>query len=40
MTLWFDANEEHDVYISHIKVTLPYSKKDYQLVIVYGLSKE
>ena len=40
MTLWFDDNEEHDVYISHTKVRLPYNKKDYELVIVYGLSEE
>lgn len=40
MTLWFDDNEEYDVYISHTKVTLPYNKKDYELVIVYGLSDE
>ncbi len=40
MTLWFDDNEEHDVYISHTKVTLPFNKKNYELVIVYGLSEE
>ena len=40
MTLWFDDNDEHDVYISHTKVTLPYNKNDYELVIVYGLSEE
>ena len=40
MTLWFDDNEEYDVYISHTKVRLPYNKKDYELVIVYGLSEE
>lgn len=40
MTLWFDDNEEYEVYISHTKVTLPYNKKDYELVIVYGLSEE
>ena len=40
MTLWFDDNEKHDVYISHTKVRLPYNKKDYELVIIYGLSEE
>lgn len=40
MELWFDNNEKHEVYISHTKVTLPYNKKDYELVIVYGLSEE
>ena len=27
-------------YISHTKVTLPYNKKDYELVFCYGLSEE
>ena len=40
MTLWFDDNEEHEVYISHTKVTLPHNKKDYELVFCYGLSEE
>ena len=40
MILWFNDNEEHEVYISHTKVTLPYNKKDYELVIVYGLSED
>lgn len=40
MTLWFDDNETHDVYVSHTKVTLPYNNKDYELVICYGLSEE
>ena len=40
MTLWFDDNEEYEVYISHTKVTLPYNKKDYELVYCYGLSEE
>ena len=40
MTLWFDDNEEHDVYVSHTKVILPFNKKKYELVIVYGLSEE
>lgn len=40
MTLWFDAEEKYEVYLSHTKVTLPYNNKDYELVIVYGLSDE
>ena len=40
MTLWFDDNEEYEVYISHTKVTLPHNGKDYKLVFCYGLSEE
>lgn len=40
MTLLFDDNVEYEVYVSHTRVTLPYNKKDYELVIVYGLSEE
>ena len=40
MTLWFDNQDEYEVYISHTKIKLPYNKKDYELVIVYGLSEE
>ena len=40
MTLWFDDGDEYEVYISHTRVTLPYNNKDYELVIVYGLSEE
>ena len=40
MKLLFDDNEEYEVSISHTKVTLPYNQKDYELVIVYGLSEE
>lgn len=40
MELWFDDNEKHTVYVSHTKVTLPCNKRDYELVIVYGLSEE
>lgn len=40
MILWFDDNEEHEVYVSHTKVTLPSNKKDYELVFCYGLSEE
>ena len=40
MTLLFDNNTKYDTYISHTKVTLPSNKKDYELVIVYGLAEE
>lgn len=40
MTLLFDDNYEDEVSISHTKVTLPSNKKDYELVIVYGLSEK
>lgn len=40
MELWFDDNETYEVYVSHTKVTLPYNKKEYELVICYGLSEE
>lgn len=36
---WFE-NEEYDLTISYTKATLPYNKKEYTLVIVYGLSEE
>lgn len=37
--LLFDDNVEHIVYVSHTRVTLPANKKDYELVIIYGLSE-
>lgn len=40
MELWFDDNIKREVYVSHTKVTLPYNKKDYELVFVYGLSED
>lgn len=40
LKLLFDDNEEYEVSVSHTKVTLPYNKKDYELVIIYGLSEE
>ena len=40
MELWFDDDEKYEVYVSHTRVTLPYNKKDYELIIVYGLSEE
>ena len=40
MELWFDDNEKHEVAVSHTKVNLPYNKKEYELVFVYGLSED
>ena len=40
MELWFDDNEVHEVYISHTKVTLPSSNKEYELVFCYGLKED
>ena len=40
MNLWFDDNDEYDVAVSHTKVTLPYNKRDYELVFVYGLTED
>ena len=40
MEVWFDDNEKHEVAVSHTRVTLPYNKKEYELVFVYGLSEE
>lgn len=40
MTALFDNNDEYELMISHTKATLPYNKKEYTLVIVYGLSEE
>lgn len=40
MTLLFDDNVEYEVYVSHTKVIMPSNKKEYELVIVYGLSEE
>ena len=39
MILWFEE-EKYEVSVSHTKVTLPYNKKDYELVFVYGLREE
>lgn len=38
MNLWFEE-ENVEISVSHTKVTLPYNKKDYELVFVYGLSE-
>ena len=40
MTLLFEDNCKYEVSVSHTKVTLPSNKKDYELVIVYGLSEK
>ena len=40
MKALFDDNEEKDLMISYTKAILPYNKKEYTLVIVYGLSDE
>lgn len=40
MTALFDDNEEKELMISYTKAVLPYNKKEYTLVIVYGLSEE
>ena len=40
MTALFDDNEEVELMISYTKAVLPYNKKEYTLVIVYGLSEE
>lgn len=37
MELWFE-DEKYEVSVSHTRVTLPYNKKNYELVFVYGLS--
>jgi len=40
MTALFDNNDEYELMISYTKAILPYNKKEYTLVIVYGLSEE
>ena len=40
MKLLFDDNEKTEVMISYTKAILPYNKKEYTLVIIYGLSEE
>ena len=40
MTALFDDNEEKELIISYTKAVLPYNKKEYTLVIVYGLSED
>jgi hypothetical protein len=40
MTLLFDDNQKHEVYISHTRARLPFNGREYTVVIVYGLSEE
>ena len=40
MKALFDDNIEKELMISYTKAVLPYNKKEYTLVIVYGLSEE
>lgn len=40
MTALFDDNDEKELMISYTKAILPYNKKEYTLVIVYGLSED
>ena len=40
MKVLFDDNEEYELMLSYTKATLPYNKKEYTLVIVYGLSED
>ena len=40
MTTLFNDNEEVELMISYTKAVLPYNKREYTLVIVYGLSEE
>ena len=40
MTALFDDNEEKELMISYTKAILPYNKKEYIVVFVYGLSEE
>ena len=39
-TALFDNDEEAELLLSYTKATLPNNKREYQLVIVYGLSEE
>lgn len=36
----FNDGEEYELMLSYTKATLPYNKKEYTLVIVYGISEE
>ena len=40
MTALFGDNEEKELMISYTKAVLPYNKKEYTLIIVYGLSED
>lgn len=39
MTALFDDNEEYELLLSYTRATLPCNKKEYTLMIVYGLSE-
>ena len=39
-TALFDNNDEYELMLSYTKAILPYNKKEYTLVMVYGLSEE
>lgn len=39
MELWFE-DEKVEISVSHTRVTLTSSKKDYELIFVYELSEE
>mgnify|MGYP000188626416 FL=1 len=40
MKVLFDDNEEYELILSYTRATLPYNKKEYTLVIVYGLNED
>ena len=40
MKLIFDDNEETEAMLSYTRAVLPYNKKEYSLVIVYGINDE
>ena len=40
MKALFDDNEEQELLLSYTKAVLPYNKREYTLIIVYGLSEE
>ena len=40
MKLLFDGNEEVEIMLSYTKAILPYNKREYNLVMIYGLSEE
>jgi len=40
MKALFDNDEEYELMLSYTKATLPYNKKEYNVVFVYGLSEE
>ena len=40
MKVLFDDNEEQELLLSYTRATLPYNKKEYTLIIIYGLREE